>query len=156
MKRTQRALVAVAAAAILGVSAVMLTACDFGAIYDDNEKIAKTSGSSVSANLLEQNKDGKIIINVGKFSGVQTIGEKITVTDDLMYIGYDLEVTAGRFKLVAVHNDEVKVIVEGKPDENGNIFHEELGAQTMSMPSGTYDLKIVGDNASCSLEVTYK
>lgn len=144
--RKLRNLISVSVAAVvLAVSIVMLTGCQYGDKYDNDDWIANAVRSYTVKMYTSYKTPNGFEASAQKFSGLDGIGDKMKVTDGTMYIGYDCTVTSGRFKLVAVCDDRVYTICEGTTSAE---------PQNVELPNGNYRLKIVGDEAEFTLQVT--
>lgn len=123
------------------------TTFNSGRIYH-NENLLIKEFDTYHCNNWKTNKiqeENMIEFSIGRFSGVRTV-KKFEVTENqnhsLSY-SWDMTVDNGNFKIVLVDitNSNVEVLCE----DSGNGSFSNL-----SLPSGDYCIKFVGDNATAN------
>lgn len=129
----------VAATIAAAIAAVSLASCGDVNVYDDDNGIITSDG--ISSVMLRETHSGNIsTVSAQSFTGVKTLysfnaNSGITVS-------YDTELKSGRLKLVVCDDKNVTVVFEG------------AGAATdkvIPLESGSYRLRLVGDNAEFSM-----
>lgn len=136
MKKQRKIITVLTLLLTLILSVNLLAGCEFGEIYDDDEKIAKSQNYVISG-FVSENVNNTFSARAKKFSGTYGVGF-LEVTKGWVAIGYSCTVTSGRFKLVAVKDGEVYVIFEGEGSAE---------MQNYNLPNGKYQMKMVGDQA---------
>lgn len=131
------------------VGGFVLVGCNqnFVDIYDNDSKIAG-SNSAYSNKSIFNTTSKEFTVSAGMFTGVRKI--KSINLDANPKIDLSIDLSEGRFKVVAVNQDKIVYIIQ---EGNAN------GVIETTLQAGNYDLKIVGQNAKIkarvSLEFTY-
>jgi hypothetical protein len=119
-----------------------LVACGDQSIYDDDSKIANRNTWAQVTGVRNNTSSGFSLSATGA-TGVETI--KNVDFKDNPKVNLSIKVNSGKFKLVAVKDARVYTIQEGDCD----------GLIETTLVAGKYALKIVGQNADVSVEVSY-
>ena len=122
-----------------------LAACDRGPFegFNDDNAILKTTSRSLSGSKIT-NISSKYELKADKFNGVIRIKD-ITVAKDPT-LNMDLKINSGKFKVVLVKDDKVYLVTD-KDVTTGSIEIE--------LAAGTYNLRIVGQDANIDFTFTY-
>lgn len=129
----------VAATIAAAIAAVSLASCGDVNVYDDDNGIITSNGST--SVMMNEVKIGKYsTISAQSFTGVKTLYS--FSADNSITVSYDTELTSGRLKLVVCDNENVIVVFEGEDAATDKVIPLE---------SGSYRLRLVGDNAEFSM-----
>ena len=118
-------------------------------VYDDDKQI-EGEGNSFSLRNYNQNKNGdRLYVNVGFMDGMDTIWEYDVNSESTVDIGYDLNLTSGRVKLVLITPDgDLCTIAEATKTDAFS------GSQSINVDNGKYRIKLVAENAKFELNVS--
>ena len=115
-------------------------------VYDDDKQI-EGEGNSFSLRNYKQNKNGdRLYVNVGFMDGMDTIWEYDVNSESTVDIGYDLNLTSGKVKLVLITPDgDLCTIAEATKTD---AFSDSL---SINVDNGKYRIKLVAENAKFEL-----
>ncbi|EHI98989.1 hypothetical protein CDLVIII_2333 [Clostridium sp. DL-VIII] len=115
-------------------------------IYNDNDKIAKTSKDHIyTTSSITKNSDQNLSLKYSGFLGVDAIWNINSKDDGEITLDYDSNVNSGDFKVVLVNpNKEIENILVGT----------DHGSKTLKLSNGKYVLKLVGNNANGNIKLT--
>ena len=109
-------------------------------IYHDDARIARGFDTYTVANRNGSLSDR----HLGEFSGLETwLRLSIPEEGGTFRIDYDVDVSAGDFKIVFVDGEDVDVVCEGTA----------VGSRTFTLDPGDYALKAVGTHAGADIEL---
>ncbi|MDR0854886.1 MAG: hypothetical protein LBN25_00790 [Christensenellaceae bacterium] len=115
--------------------------------YDDDAKIV-SSNTAVFSSHVSNDILGKLTDKSSKFNGVQTI-KSVTVKEDGEYtFKMTLKISAGRFKLVLVDDAQNVFLITDKDIDGDNGI-------TVNAKAGTYQIRMVGEDAKYELTYLY-
>ncbi|MDR0425538.1 MAG: hypothetical protein LBH24_00035 [Clostridiales bacterium] len=128
-------------AALCAIACLSLAACGPFEGYDDDQTILNTRGSSTVGAVENHNKE-RLTFSAVTFNGVKAVKNDAALPENPVFT-LEFELKEGRCKLILIKDGAVHTVTE--ESVNGTVAAE--------VPAGSYDIKLVGENAK--LELTF-